>query len=1288
MRKSRSLLSFGLYLLLGSAPTLQLYAQVSYTSTSATGSWNTARWNNAADGPTYTNTYTPNNPVQFTSGSYSFSGMGAAINVGNISVAANTDVSFSTNTNTFATGGNVRSIQVGTDGVFNLASQPISTAAGTGFNKYGIGTLVIGAGGNYSGGFTLSEGTMVADGVNSMGNSASNTLTILGGVLTTGTADKNFSGRFGSGIFLYGDFQLGQVAAVNSYAGNGSMTFSNNVSLGSGQRIITLGNAGAHSLLGVVANIGSSGISIAANSNGTGRLDFLNSANTFTGPINIDGTGGTGIAEARFGSDGSFGNPSNSININGGRLGIADASTFELAPTHAINLGNLSGTAINIPGVSVLTYNGSISDLTGASPGSLEKQGTGIFILGGSNTYTGNTHIASGTLRSTLLNVLPVSTSLSLGQSGSASTGVFDMNGNNQEVQQLNSISGPNTLSANNNEITSATAATLTIAHGGNFGNGTDANSGIITGMISIIKSGIGTLILADENTYTGSTQINSGTLQLNRPGGNTISPSSVVSIANGATLKISSSQTINSLTIASGGLLEIDPGATLTVGGNLTIPAGAFLYLNGTLTSSAGLYNLSVAPGATIFMGNSAGLSSATGSWNTKTLDNGVIYHFQSPTLTPFGNDFTEFDAVNITFSADVTLDKILNVHGILTVESNAILTTAGKLKLKSTSSTHAAKVGPVSGSIIGSVLHERFLSAPANGSGGRSWRLLTSPLKGATSNSVFSNWQNNGVNNNNGLEIWGPGGTGISGNGLAAGPAFSMRTYNGATNAYASVTDSKNEILFDANRNKPFLVFASGPYGSGNISSGSGSTLLNATGELITGTQTYTFTPPSSSNNYFLVGNPYACPIDFNKVWLNNTASNNINRKFWVIDPSIGSIGAYATVTYDENSGQYISSVGAQNQFIQTGQAFFVEGNSVGNLSSLIIEENDKEVNAAQTPMFRTNNGNTEIFRVTLSKQLNNSPIVLDGTVAICHQNYDTTIDGKDGSKFSNFNENISQLHGLKKLAIESRPLFDIGDTLRLSMTGLQPSVYNLVFDPSNFNAPYLNASLYDKFLNTLNPISLVVPSNYSFTVSSTTGSFAPDRFSVVFGGSVPLNIEFTYFNAVFSGKQVDVKWSFNDVGSVQSFEVERSKDGKSFQSIASFAGGRNETQYYFADYTADENVNYYRIKATVRGGGKMFSKVVKTNRTAGSAAINLFPNPLDGEILTLSTFDFKSGDYSFALVNVSGSIVVQKNYRVEAGNSTLQLKIGSIASGTYLMKVLNENGETIVNTKLIKH
>jgi hypothetical protein len=51
------------------------------------------------------------------------------------------------------------------------------------------------------------------------------------------------------------------------------------------------------------------------------------------------------VQRLRFSNAGSFGNTSNTININGGRL--SNTGTLTIASTHLIQLGNTAGTTIN-----------------------------------------------------------------------------------------------------------------------------------------------------------------------------------------------------------------------------------------------------------------------------------------------------------------------------------------------------------------------------------------------------------------------------------------------------------------------------------------------------------------------------------------------------------------------------------------------------------------------------------------------------------------------------------------------------------------------------------------------------------------------------------------------------------------------------------------------------------------------------------------------------------------------------------------------------------------------------
>jgi autotransporter-associated beta strand protein len=552
-------------------------AQTSYTSTTATGAWNTTRWNNSADGPTYTSSYTANNNVHFTLGTYSFAGMGATINVGNITVNDGVTVTFTSTSNTFATNSAVRTITVGTNATIDFSTQSFSTASGTGLIKNGLGVLAL-AGGAYNGGFTLNAGTVIARGVDAFGAAATNVLTLNGGVVAS-NANRIFADtKHGGGIVIGGNVQFGELATVVSLASStANLTFANNVSLGSATRTLTQGNNGTNTFSGVISNSGSGGITFAANPGTDGRFDITNTTNTFTGNINING------GEVRFTGDGSMGNAANDIIIDGGRFGIASGGSVILGSGRDVSVGDGAGTSITVPGASgSLTYNRPILDKTGET-GSWAKQGQGNLILGGASTYTGNTAINNGTVTlSTGSNRLPTTTVLSFGQVGSANVGGLDLGGFNQEVAGLVSVTGTNT-STNKNAIGSTGSPTLTLSGSGSYsyGDGTTQNSGVINHAISIVKAGSGTQIFGDNNTYTGTTTINAGTLLVNGShtgtgGGYTVNSGGTL----GGTGTISRSVTVNS-------------GGKLAPGNQSPLPR------LGTLTINTSTSSLTLLPGS-----------------------------------------------------------------------------------------------------------------------------------------------------------------------------------------------------------------------------------------------------------------------------------------------------------------------------------------------------------------------------------------------------------------------------------------------------------------------------------------------------------------------------------------------------------------------------------------------------------------------------------------------------------------------------------------------------------------
>ena len=662
-------------------------AQTSYTSTSSTGLWFSSRWNNTSDASPYTSAFIANNAVNFATGTYVFTGGGTG-SVGNVTLAANTSVTFSAISGTWGTGGAVRTFDIGAGSLFDLNSNAFGTTAGSGLIKNGAGVFATGAGGATDGSFTLNAGTVIARGTTGLGSGTGNTLVLNGGTLASNDSRSFANTRFGGGITIGGNVQFGELATIVALANStANLSFANNVFLGAVNRIFTQGNNGANTFSAIISNTGSGGITFAANANTDGRFEITNAANTFTGDVGING------GEVRFTADGSIGNAANDIIIDGGRFGKAnDTTTVTLGAGRDIYVGDGAGTSISSASTGTLIYNNAIANKVGET-GSWAKQGGGTLELGGVSTYTGNTFINNGILKLTTgNNRLPTGTVVSLGQAASPNVGTFNLNGLNQQIAGLASTTGTNS-SANKNTVTSATAATLDInvANGvtHTYGDGSLTNSGVLTGALSLVKTGSGTQVLGDANTFSGGTTLTEGTLGL---GSGTALGTGGLTI-NGGTLA--------AITVAR------NVANNMTVGGDFTLGGQGFsTTFNGTVDLGGATRSITLANTATINgVISNGGLSLSISAGGSKTLILSGTNTFTGGTTISSGTlqvgaggatgslagAITNNASLVFNHSGAITAANLISGTGSVTKQGAGILTLSGANTFTGTSTISA---------------------------------------------------------------------------------------------------------------------------------------------------------------------------------------------------------------------------------------------------------------------------------------------------------------------------------------------------------------------------------------------------------------------------------------------------------------------------------------------------------------------------------------------------------------------------------------------------------------------
>jgi len=326
---------------------------------------------------------------------------------------------------------------------------------------------------------------------------------------------------------------------------------------------------------------------------------LLTQANTYTGATTISSgtlalTGSGSIAA----SSGVI------LSAAGANLDISDTSagatvqslTGVVGSTVSLGSQTLTVTPTGTDEFDGVFQDGGIGAGTG---GGLTMSGSGTLLLTQTNTYTGATTVTSGTLALTGTGSIASSSGVALTASG-ANLDISDTTPGTT-IQGLSGVAG-STVSLGSKTLTLDVPGNRSTIFGGVL---QDGGIGGGTGG-SLMMSGAGTLILTAANTYTGSTTISSGTLQLGNGG---TGGSVIGNIADNGTLAFDRSDTVTFPgSISGSGAVAQNGSGTVILNGNSSSFGGSTAVNAGTLEigdashASAMLGgNVAVNPGGTL---------------------------------------------------------------------------------------------------------------------------------------------------------------------------------------------------------------------------------------------------------------------------------------------------------------------------------------------------------------------------------------------------------------------------------------------------------------------------------------------------------------------------------------------------------------------------------------------------------------------------------------------------------------------------------------------------------------
>ena len=375
-------------------------------------------------------------------------------------------------------------------------------------------------------------------------------------------------------------------------------------------------------------------------------------------------------------------------------------------------------------------------------------------------------------------------------------------------------------------------------------------------------------------------------------------------------------------------------------------------------------------------------------------------------------------------------------------------------------------------------------------------------------SSGSIFANWQNNGATTAGiGTQITGST-TGANGFDQTASGNPSMYTYQ---NTVASGTgwlaipntdsttlvagmgyrtlirgDRNVNISVDSadNMNVATTLSAKGTLKVGDVVFNSSSTpALN---------NTISTTSNTTTNDYSLIGNPYASVVNWELV-----TRTNVAEYYYTWDPFMGTAadrGRY--VSYNASSHVSNESTSAVSKYIQPGQAIFVKTTAASPV--VTFKEADKA--ATFTNVFRTNTNSTLSVSVyNPSEVAFAAPI--DGTIAVFGTDFDASVGLGDVVKMYSAGEHLAWSRATKLLAIDaSAPVVATDELLLKTMQFAANKSYTFKVSATNFDAS-LTGYLVDQYLNSQTQLDFNTANFITFATTTNVNSYGADRFKVVF-------------------------------------------------------------------------------------------------------------------------------------------------------------------------------------------
>ncbi|RSK46876.1 T9SS type A sorting domain-containing protein [Hymenobacter rigui] len=182
-------------------------------------------------------------------------------------------------------------------------------------------------------------------------------------------------------------------------------------------------------------------------------------------------------------------------------------------------------------------------------------------------------------------------------------------------------------------------------------------------------------------------------------------------------------------------------------------------------------------------------------------------------------------------------------------------------------------------------------------------------------------------------------------------------------------------------------------------------------------------------------------------------------------------------------------------------------------------------------------------------------------------------------------------------------------------------------------------------------------------------------------VVSASRPLPVTLTSFTGTAAGSGNQLRWNTAQEVNSAKFVVERSADGKTYQTVAELAAAGNSSTsrtYQYLDAT-DLRTAYYRLREVDIDGTVSYSSVVVVARTSAVVSgFSAFPNPFEAELLVGLPAGTEAQPTAVSISTLAGQTVYSRQLTLSSVAQALP-GLSDLKSGLYVLRLTTAAGSS---------